>query len=139
MKVSYSCMPNMKSRIKIHNKVVTNPQPSTQARTCKATCSWSFVHSNFLCRKLNPVCAGYLIIFWDLLVIFFAKISKVGFKKSFNSRKPFKNKVIKWKTKQTYGNISLYSQYFSPGAGSNVHKTYFYFLKLTKKYFILSS
>ena len=35
-----------------------------------------------------------------------------------------------------YGNISLYSQYFSPGAGSNVHKTYFYFLKLTKKYFI---
>ena len=41
--------------------------------------------------------------------------------------------------KEMYGNISLYSQYFSPGAGSNVHKTYFYFLKLTKKYFILSS
>ena len=41
--------------------------------------------------------------------------------------------------KEMYGNISLCSQYFSPGAGSNVHKTYFYFLKLTKKYFILSS
>ena len=41
--------------------------------------------------------------------------------------------------KEMYGNISLYSQYFSPGAGNNVHKTYFYFLKLTKKYFILSS
>ena len=40
--------------------------------------------------------------------------------------------------KTMYGNISLYSQYLSPGAGSNVYKTYFYFLKLTKKYFILS-
>ena len=38
-----------------------------------------------------------------------------------------------------FENISLYSQYFSPGAGSNVHKCYFSFLKLTKKYFILSS
>ena len=35
-----------------------------------------------------------------------------------------------------YSNMSLNSQYFSPGAGSNVHKTDFYFLKLTKKYFI---
>ena len=33
MKVSCSCMLNMKSRINIHNKMVTNPQPSTQART----------------------------------------------------------------------------------------------------------
>ena len=41
--------------------------------------------------------------------------------------------------KGMYGNISLYSQYFSPGAGRNVHKTCFYFLKLTKKYFLLSS
>ena len=32
--------------------------------------------------------------------------------------------------------IFLHSQYFSPGAGSNVHKTYINFLKLTKKYFI---
>ena len=35
--------------------------------------------------------------------------------------------------KEMYGNISLYFQYFLPGAGSNVHV---YFLKLTKKYFI---
>ena len=41
--------------------------------------------------------------------------------------------------KKMYGNISLCSQYFSPGAGSNVHKTYFYFLKIRKKCFILSS
>ena len=40
--------------------------------------------------------------------------------------------------KEMYGNISLYPQYFSPRAGSNVHKTYFYFLELTKKYFILA-
>ena len=26
--------------------------------------------------------------------------------------------------KEMYGNISLYSQYFSPGAGSNVCKTF---------------
>ena len=38
--------------------------------------------------------------------------------------------------KKMYGNISLYSQYFLPGAGINVWKTYFYFLKLTKKYFV---
>ena len=41
--------------------------------------------------------------------------------------------------KEMYGNISLYSQSFSPEAGSNVHKTYFYFLKLTERYFILFS
>ena len=38
--------------------------------------------------------------------------------------------------KEMYGDISLHSQYYSPGAGSNVQKTYFYFLKLPKKYFI---
>ena len=37
--------------------------------------------------------------------------------------------------KEMYGNISLHYQYFSPGAGCNVHKTYL--LKLTKN--ILSS
>ena len=34
MKISYSCMPNMKSRININNKTVKNAQPSAQARTC---------------------------------------------------------------------------------------------------------
>ena len=34
MKISYSCMPNMKSRINIHNKTVTKAQPSAQTRTC---------------------------------------------------------------------------------------------------------
>ena len=35
------------------------------------------------------------------------------------------------------GNISLYTQCFSPRTGSNVHKIYFSFIKLTKKHFIL--
>ena len=34
MKISYSCMPNMKSRINTHNKTVKKAQPSAQARTC---------------------------------------------------------------------------------------------------------
>ena len=46
-----------------------------------------------------------------------------------------KNKAIL--KKETYGNISSYSQYFSPGAGCNVHKTYVYFLKLMKKYYFI--
>ena len=33
MKISYSCMPNMKSRTNIHNKTVTKTQPSARART----------------------------------------------------------------------------------------------------------
>ena len=41
--------------------------------------------------------------------------------------------------KEINGNISLYSQYFSARAGSNVDTTYLYFLKLKKKYFTLSS
>ena len=48
------------------------------------------------------------------------------------------NKAI-LKRKYIYGNIYLYSQYFSPRTGIDVHKTYFFFLKLTKKYFTLSS
>ena len=34
MKISYSCMPNMKPSISIHDKTVTNPQPSAQAKRC---------------------------------------------------------------------------------------------------------
>ena len=34
MKISHSCMPNMNSRINIHNKKVTKAKPSAQARTC---------------------------------------------------------------------------------------------------------
>ena len=37
-----------------------------------ATCSWSYVHSHFLCKNLNAVCDDYLIIFRYLLTFFFA-------------------------------------------------------------------
>ena len=39
--------------------------------------------------------------------------------------------------KEMYGNISLCSQYFSPGAGSNLPKTCFYLIKLTKVFYLL--
>ena len=48
-----------------------------------------------------------------------------------------KNKAI---LERKYMEISLYThKIFYLGQEVNVHKTYFYFLKLTKKYFILSS
>ena len=66
----------------------------------KTTCSWSFNNSHFLCKNLSGACADYLIIFLDLLTFFFATFfSKAGFKRSLNTRKPFKNNFIKWKTK----------------------------------------
>ena len=37
MKISYSCMPNMKSRISTSNKKVTKAKRSAQARTCNCT------------------------------------------------------------------------------------------------------
>ena len=42
----------------------------------EATCSCSFVHSHFLCKNLNAVCADYLIISRDLFRIFFASCIK---------------------------------------------------------------
>ena len=87
----------------------------------------------------KPQCAvrwlfDYCLIFVNIFLCYF--FSKAGFKRSLKTRKPFKNNLIKWKTKQSwkdmYGNISLYCQYFSPERGSNVHKTYFYFLKRQK-------
>ena len=105
-------------------------------------CSWSFVHSHFFCKNLSVVCADYLIIFLrfikNFLCYFFQKQAS---KDHLTPGNLLKTTLVYEKQsnleKEMYGNISLYSQYFSPGAGSNVHKTYFYFLKLTKKYFIL--
>ena len=92
-------------------------------------------------QKVNAVCADYLIIFGYLLRIFFATFFKRRLQKitQGNPLKITLNGKQSNFEKKTYGNISLYSQYFSPRAGSDVHKTYFYFLKLTKKYFTLSS
>ena len=73
----------------------------------------------------------YVLIIWLFLEICsefsLLVLSKAGFKRSLNRRKPLKNN-IKWKKKailkRKYMEItSLCSQYFSPGAGSNGHRT----------------
>ena len=81
------------------------------------------------------------IIFRDLLRIFFATFfQKKASKDHLTQGNLLKTTLLNEKQnnleKEMYGNISLCSQYFSPGAESNGHKTYFYFVKLTKKYFI---
>ena len=111
----------------------------------KATCSWSFVHSHLLCKNLNAVSADYLLTFRYLLTFFFATFfQKQASKDHWTQGNLLKTMLLNKKQsnleKETYRNISLSSQYFSPKAGSNVHITYFLSLKtLTWKYFILSS
>ena len=84
----------------------------------KPQCSlcWLFGHFS---RVVN-----FFFFFFFFVVAFFPK---AGFRRSLNTRKPFKSNVIKWEKqssleKEICENISLYSQYFSHGAGSNVHK-----------------
>ena len=90
----------------------------------------------------KPQCGMHrlLIIFQDFLTFFFATFFQKEVSKDHSTQgKLLKTTLLNEKQnnlgKKMYGNISLYSKYFSPGAGSNVHKTYFYFLKLMKKYF----
>ena len=82
--------------------------------------------------------AGILFIDWKIAskklsqnhlfitTIFFAAFfSKAGFKRSLNIRTPFKKTLNEKQSnleKEMYGSISLYSKFFSPGAGRNVHK-----------------
>ena len=80
-------------------------------------------------------CTDYLIIFRDLLTFFYATFfQKQASKDHLTQGKLLKTMLFNKKQsnleKKMYENISLYSQYFSPGTESNVHKTYFYFLKL---------
>ena len=87
------------------------------------------------------VCADYLIFFFRLRIFFATSFQKQASKDHLTPGNLLKTTLVNEKQsnleKEMYGNIALYYQYFSPGAGSNVHKTYFYFSKLTKKYFIL--
>ena len=81
---------------------------------------WTFIHSHFLCENLNGLCADYLIVFWDLLIFSLLLFSKAGFKRSLNTRKPFKNNVSKWKAKQSWKgnvrkNLFLLSTFFTWG------------------------
>ena len=51
MKISYSCMPNMKSRINIHNKKVTKAKASAQPRTCNSINKSKYPLSNKCLRN----------------------------------------------------------------------------------------
>ena len=55
MNISYSCMPNMKSRTNIHNKKVTKAKPSTQARECN--------YINKSKRPLNYKCLSNNVLY----------------------------------------------------------------------------
>ena len=64
----------------------------------RASCSWYFVHSDFVCKNLIAVCRfAYFSRFANIFLCYF--FSKGGFKWSLNKRKPLKLNVIKWKTK----------------------------------------
>ena len=71
---------------------------------------------------LNVACADYLIIFFveNFLCYFFQNQASKDYLTQGNLLKTtlLKEKQSKLE-KEIYGNISLYSQYFSHGAGSN--------------------
>ena len=90
----------------LHNNLcyrTSRKSPQTKCPTSsKAMCSWSFIHSHFLCKNLNV----YVLIIWLFFEICL-EFSLLGFSKAgSNTRKYFKNNVIKWETKQSWkGNI----------------------------------
>ena len=117
MKISYSCILNMKSRINIHNKTVTNPQPSAQTRTCncinKSKC------------PLNNKCLSNSVLYRTNITsttenyrnkIYYG-ISETNFKSRYaNHRKSFKNRKYKtdtelsneiWKLKEQNKNVDI--------------------------------
>ena len=110
-------MPNMKSRINIHNKTVTNAQPSAQARTCncinKSKC------------PLNSKCLSNNVLYKANVTsktenyrnkIYYG-ISETKFKSRYaNNRKYFKNRKYKtntelsneiWKLKEQNKNVDI--------------------------------
>ena len=108
----------------------------------KATCSSSFIHSDFLYKNFNAVCPDYFIIRWDLFRFFFATFfQKQASKDHLTQGNLLKTKLLNEKQsnleKEIYGNISLYSQYFSPGAGSHVlcPQNILFILKTNEKVF----
>ena len=58
----------------------------------KATCSWYFGHSHFVCKNLNALCADYLLIFRDLLTFFFATF----FQKQASNDHLTQGNLLKW-------------------------------------------
>ena len=58
----------------------------------KARCSWYFIHSHFVCQNLNAVCVDHLLIFWDLLTLFFTTF----FQKQASNDHLIQGNLLKW-------------------------------------------
>ena len=58
----------------------------------------SFTCSHFVCKNLNVAGADYLLIFWDLLTLFFATFIQ----KQASNNHLTKGNLLKWKTKKLY-------------------------------------
>ena len=102
MKISYSCMPNMKSRINMLNKKVTKAKPSAQPRTCNCISKSKCPLNNKCLRNRNKIYCG---------------ISEIKFNSRYaNLRKSFKNRNYKtdtelsneiWKLKEQNKNADI--------------------------------
>ena len=117
MKISYSCMPNMKSRINIHNKKVAKAIPSAQARTCNCINKSKY--------PLNNKCLSNNILYKANITSMsenyknktYYGISETKFKSQYaNHRKSFENRNYKtdielsneiWKLKEQNKNADI--------------------------------
>ena len=81
----------------------------------------------------------YFLRFVENYLCYF--FSKAGFKRSLTQGNCLKTTLLNEKQtnheKCMYGNISLYCQYFSPEAGSNVHKKKLLLFNTNEKVFYL--
>ena len=93
IKISCSCMPNMKSRINIHNKTVRKAQSSAQARTCNCI-------NKFKCPLNNKSLSNNVLYKTNITSTtesyrnkVYYDISETKFKSRYtNHRKSFKNR-----------------------------------------------
>ena len=102
MKISYSFMPNMKSRINMLNKKVTKAKPSAQPRICNCIRKPKCPLNNKCLRNRNKIYCG---------------ISEIKFKSRYaNLRKSFKNRKYNpdtelsneiWKLKEQNKNADI--------------------------------
>ena len=99
MKTSYRCMPNMKSRAKIHSKTVTKAQPSAQARTFNCI-NKSKCFLNNKCLSNNVLCkANITSTIESYRNKIYYGISETKFKSRYaDYRKSFKNRKHKTDT-----------------------------------------
>ena len=117
MKISYIFIPNMKSRINIHNKTMTKAQPSAQART------WNCINKSKC--SLNNKCLSNNVLYKanvtskteNYINKIYYSISETKFKSRYeNHQKSFKNRKYKtdtelsneiWKLKKQNKNVDI--------------------------------